>query len=515
MITSLFDNRQFTVLKTISLIVLLALFLLVVLRTAFTCGDSYITFRTVDNFVNGYGLRWNVIERVQAYTNPLWMFLLSGFYYFTREIYFTSLTVSIVISLCTVYLVAFKIARSYLAALLALVILIFSKAFIDFSTSGLENPLTHLLIALFCLIYLKEDIYHQRTVWSLTFIAALAATNHLDSFLLFIPTLIVVFWSNRSWQTVRVMVIGLLPLIIWELFSLVYYGFFLPNTAYAKFLSTGVPREEVWEQGLRYLFDPIASNSVSKDPITLASIALALLVPVLTKQWKLLPIVVGVLLLLGQVVNVGGDFMGGRFLSAPFFTATIVLSQLSWSYKINWLALLTFVSLGGLATTPTILSGKDYQNFYSHHGILDIRGRMYYKTGLWRPEPEVEKRTNAMRGKALRESQVNHDKVVISVAIGYTGFYAGPSVYIIDRVALSDPFLARLPAKRPWAIAHFERVLPKGYLESVQQGKNLVEDKNLAELYDQVLLVTRGNLFDFNRWRAIAKFHFAFQRVLE
>lgn len=512
MITSLFDNRQITILKTISLIVLLALFFLVVLRTAFTCGDSYITFRTVDNFVNGYGLRWNVIERVQAYTNPLWMFLLSGFYYFTREIYFTSLTVSIVISLFTVYLVAFQIAKSYLTALLVLVILIFSKAFIDFSTSGLENPLTHLLIALFFLIYLKEDIHHQRTMLSLAVIAALATTNHLDSFLLFIPTLIVVFWNNRSWQTVRVMVIGLLPLIVWELFSLVYYGFFLPNTAYAKFLSTGVPRYELWEQGWRYLFDPIARNSVSKDPITLASIALALLVPVLTKQWKLLPIVVGILLLLGQVVNVGGDFMSGRFLSAPFFAATIVLSQLSWSnYKIGLLSLLTFVSLGGLATTPTILSGQDYQNFYSHHGILDIRGRMYYKTGLWRPEPEVEKRTNVMRGKALRAT---HEKVVISKAIGYTGFYAGPSVYIIDKVALSDPFLARLPAKRPWAIAHFERVLPRGYLESVQQGKNLVEDKNLAELYDQVLLVTRGNLFDLNRWRAIAKFHFARQRSL-
>jgi arabinofuranosyltransferase len=514
MTISLLDNRQFTIFKTISLIVLLALFLLVVLRTAFTCGDSYITFRTVDNFVNGYGLRWNVIERVQAYTNPLWLFLLSGFYYFTREIYFTSLTVSIVISLFTVYLVAFQIARTYLAALLVLVSLIGSKAFIDFSTSGLENPLTHLLIALFCLIYLRTDIHQPRTVWSLTLIAALAATNHLDSFLLFIPILIVVFWHNRSWRTVRVMVMGLLPLLLWELFSLVYYGFFLPNTAYAKFLGTGVPREEVWEQGLRYLFDPIASNSVSKDPITLASIALALLVPVLTKQWKLLPLVVGVLLLLAQVVNVGGDFMGGRFLSAPFFTATIILSQLSWSNKIKLLSRLTFVSLGGLATTPTILSGHDYRNFYSHHGIMDVRGRMYYRTGLWRPEPEVEKRNNAERGKALRESLANHDKVFISAAIGHTGFYAGPSVYIIDRVALSDPFLARLPAKRPWAIAHFERVLPEGYLESVQQGKNLIADKKLAELYDQVLLITRGNLFDLNRWRAIAKFHFAFQREL-
>ena len=70
---------------------LLGLFTLVVVRTAWMCDDAYITLRTVDNFVSGFGPRWNVGERVQAYTHPLWMFMLALPYYFTREAYFTPL----------------------------------------------------------------------------------------------------------------------------------------------------------------------------------------------------------------------------------------------------------------------------------------------------------------------------------------------------------------------------------------------------------------------------------------
>ncbi len=31
--------------------------------------DAYITYKTVYNFINEYGLRWNIAERVQSYTH--------------------------------------------------------------------------------------------------------------------------------------------------------------------------------------------------------------------------------------------------------------------------------------------------------------------------------------------------------------------------------------------------------------------------------------------------------------
>jgi len=68
----------------ISLIVVIGLFIIVLVNTAWLTDDSYITFRTVDNFFNGYGLTWNVSERVEAYSNPLWMFLVSIPYFFYK-----------------------------------------------------------------------------------------------------------------------------------------------------------------------------------------------------------------------------------------------------------------------------------------------------------------------------------------------------------------------------------------------------------------------------------------------
>ncbi|HAA75677.1 TPA: hypothetical protein DCE37_11200 [Candidatus Latescibacteria bacterium] len=42
------------------------------------CDDAFITLRTVDNFLQGHGPTWNVVERVQCYTHPLWFLVLSA-----------------------------------------------------------------------------------------------------------------------------------------------------------------------------------------------------------------------------------------------------------------------------------------------------------------------------------------------------------------------------------------------------------------------------------------------------
>lgn len=51
----------------------------VMIRSAWLSDDGLITFRTIDHFVNGGGLRFNLAERVQSYTHPLWLFLLAPF----------------------------------------------------------------------------------------------------------------------------------------------------------------------------------------------------------------------------------------------------------------------------------------------------------------------------------------------------------------------------------------------------------------------------------------------------
>ena len=42
------------------------------------CEDAYITFRFSGNLADGYGPVFNPGERVEGYSNPLWMFSLAA-----------------------------------------------------------------------------------------------------------------------------------------------------------------------------------------------------------------------------------------------------------------------------------------------------------------------------------------------------------------------------------------------------------------------------------------------------
>ena len=97
------DNAQLIARTTAFLLAFsLLLLLLVLIRTAWVSDDAYVSFRTVDNFVSGHGLTWNANERVQAFTNPLWVFLVSAVYFFSGEAFFTSILLSIVLSMLAV-----------------------------------------------------------------------------------------------------------------------------------------------------------------------------------------------------------------------------------------------------------------------------------------------------------------------------------------------------------------------------------------------------------------------------
>ena len=92
--------------------------------------------------------------------------------------------------------------------------------------------------------------------------------------------------------------------------------------------------------------------------------------------------------------------------------------------------------------------------------------------------------------------------VVAYPAIGFFGFNAGPSKYIIDPLGLRDPLLARLPAeeKEDFWIGHFRRKLPRGYVASIKCWKNLIEDPSLHVYYEKIISITRGPIFSCERF---------------
>src|SRR5690242_2770977 len=259
----------------------------VLLLTAWVCDDAYIGFRVVDNLINGYGLRWNVDGRVQAFSNPMWVLLLAPAYAITHEIYYTSLAMSALASLATLWVLLRRCSDSLMAGLLVTVALVLSPAFVEFSTSGLENALTHLLVVMFCASYFADDTAPARKAFALALLAALAAFNRLDSALLLGVPLAVFVIRHRSRAVFRALLLGALPLVAWEMFSLVYYGALVPNTAFAK-LATGIPSRELIAQGATYFRVSAAFDPVGAGLLVLAVVA----APIVDR--RLLPVALGI-----------------------------------------------------------------------------------------------------------------------------------------------------------------------------------------------------------------------------
>ena len=370
---------------------LLILFAVIITRRAWLGDDAYITFRTVDNFINGYGLTWNVDERVQAYTHPLWMLLLSLVYFFTHEIYYTSIILSLLISIITVWILAFKVSRSPLAAIFAVLILTLCNAFVDYATSGLENPLSHLLLVIFLAVYFHGKP-GEKNLLILSLIASLGLTNRMDTALLFLPMLLYRTYEVRTWKGIGMLVLGQIPFISWEIFSILYYGFPFPNTSYAK-LNTGISTLAYIAQSKYYFL-----SIVEKDPLVLVAIFCGVSIPFINRSHKDKPIALGILLHLLYIIMIGSDFMAGRFFSLPLLAAVCILARLDletfqW-YQSGLLFTITLI-LGLCVPLPTykVLSLKIQQEPYAgvvdSYGIADERQTYYMFTGLMRA-PKVE-----------------------------------------------------------------------------------------------------------------------------
>jgi arabinofuranosyltransferase len=96
----------------------LLLFALIAFKSAWMSDDSFITLRTVRNVLDGFGPVWNISERVQAYTHPLWMGVLVLASAITGEFYYTTLAISLLIGIAAFWIVVHKTAIDWLSALL-------------------------------------------------------------------------------------------------------------------------------------------------------------------------------------------------------------------------------------------------------------------------------------------------------------------------------------------------------------------------------------------------------------
>jgi len=218
----------------------------------------------------------------------------------------------------------------------------------------------------------------------------------------------------------------------------------------------------------------------------------------------------GVVLYLLYILYIGGDFMSGRFFSAPLIFSLVGLlsfiKRLPAPQKVAFAAVV--VLTGWISpSSPITYFGSVPESESAipaaETGIWDERQFYYESTGLFMLTHELDLPDHVWveQGRRLRERQV---PVVEERAVGMLGFYAGPNVYVLDTLALGDPFLARLPARlEDWRVGHYEREPVEGYVESLRSNENRIADPDLARYYEKLRVIIRGDLWSLDRLRTI------------
>src|SRR5262249_52559542 len=120
--------------------------------------------------------------------------------------------------------------------LLLIASLVASKACVDYASSGLENPLSYAIGAVFLAVFLPAagaGAVGQRHLAVLGLLVSMAFLNRPDSVLLYAPALALAIHRARQLPFGRLAAalgVAALPALLWLLFSLVYYGYPAANT---------------------------------------------------------------------------------------------------------------------------------------------------------------------------------------------------------------------------------------------------------------------------------------------
>ncbi|WP_455038421.1 glycosyltransferase family 39 protein [Kingella denitrificans] len=478
------------------------------INTAWVAEDAFITFRAVDNLLAGHGPVWNIGERVQVYTHPLWYFLLSIGTALTGSSFYVSLLLSW-LCLAGIAWIISRLIRSQMQnqwGWLAVGILVVSCAFTDYSSSGLENPLVHLLMCLYVWFWLSDRPLKQR-FFATSLIYGLVYITRPDGIFLLTPAsaylLYQMFKQKQSWF--KWSLLALLPVIAWETFSIIYYGTPVPNTALAK-VNIDYERSVLLTQAYHYF-----KFNLQNDPLTSAGIILAIVSALFNRRLLTKLLAAGLAIQLLYICYVGADYMMGRFLSPAILMSVLILILNQYHMvrydQVQAALVSALLLLTAMVQLPyTLMPNRGFENTQiDDAGIADERGFYYQELGLLPVLTKYQGIYPPLKYRNFNQQtgQTFNDTILFVCFIGQYIWGLPHELYVVDPLALSEPFLSRLPAKTKARPGHYERAFPEGFVDSKRTGQNRLANPTLKALYADVELATRGDLWSAERWTAI------------
>ncbi len=317
--------------------------------------DAYISFRYARNLMEGHGLVFNIGEKVEGYTNFLWTVLLAPFIGLGIPPALIAVLAGLAFGGMTLWL-AYRLGSwkggPWVGAIAAL-LLALDGSFALWSVGGMETAMFTCLVLAGAFAYLREQSDPHR--WPLSgLFFALAAMTRPEGVMLFAVTaghqVLVRLFEERRLFKPRDLIRILLFCGLWGSYFLGrwwYYGFFLPNTFYAKVAPEGT-RAQIM-RGVHYLltFARIHLGYISWLPLAVLFLRRRV------DRWTTYAL--GMIGAYGAyVVYVGGDWSVGRFLVPPLPFFYLLLAQgLAEGYR--WASQAAFGPLG----TPRWLQARE------------------------------------------------------------------------------------------------------------------------------------------------------------
>jgi arabinofuranosyltransferase len=402
-------------------------------KLVWASDDAYISFRYAANLLDGHGLVWNVGERVEGYTNFLWMMIVTPFIALGIDPGQAAVILNL-ICFVAVLLLSARLERllswpagdggARRAPPIAPLLAATCYPMACFATSGLET----IFITLMALVAVERALAGRPLVAGLAAIAGVMA--HPDQAILYVALGITLLSFRPRLRTLLAyaapFVLIYVPyfLIRWR-----YYGDFYPNTYYAK-----AADQPNWPQGWTYLgIGFVTAGLWAATPAAL--VGLRRIWSTLLGRYALIATPLFVL----YVAKIGGDFMQGRLL-CPLLPVWFVLAGVGIQRLISerrWKLAAALAVLAVPAALPVNIFG-DGERLWNV-----TEERAYYP--LFHFSPPVNRSKYQRQGQTLRARFKDRglEPRIALAGVGLVSFYS--RLPITDLLALNDRKTAHRP----------------------------------------------------------------------
>jgi len=446
--------------------------------------DGYIYLHVVQNVLAGHGPVFNAGQRVEAFTSPLWTLILSlaGFVTpFSLAGIAVDLGILLTVSglglavVASTRLVRRAVPDSFLLPLGAVVFVAVAPVW-SLASLGLETGLVFVWLAGCLAVLVRWAGQEGRTVprWGLAVLGLgplVRPELALDT-LVFLGVVLFVDGVALGWRRRVAMVAWAFALpVAYELFRMGYYGMLVANTAVAK--EASLPRPG---QGVSYLADfwtpywlVVPAGALLVGAFLPLSAALRGRPGATRNRVALVALPVAAALNAGYITLMGGDYVHGRLLMAPFFAACAPVAVVPFARKfalallvVPW-ALVCAVSLRSADNSPWQTSAFLVVNGHGQVAAGADDWGSAAATARWLVPSGTYLQENPTLAPVLLTAPAARGLVTPTVATYWAGqgpFELGTEVHVLDLLGLADPLDAHMQLSHRGVYPGHEKPLP-------------------------------------------------------